>query len=96
MKIWKYTDNTKQVVMCGNESCSINAIEIQEWIARGNLPTPADPIYNPAIAEIDAKLIALDAKKIRPLSEVDAAYLGILNAQTIELRTARALLPKMI
>lgn len=43
MKNWKYTDSTNQVVSCGNESCSILAVEIQQWLAEGNTPEPVDP-----------------------------------------------------
>jgi len=54
----------------------------------------ADTLLLPTQAELNAQrkqaiyaeLSALDQKKIRPLSEGDAVYLAILNAQTHALR----------
>lgn len=63
--------------------------------AIGDEPTLADVLAflpNPRIAEIKAELLALDLKKIRPISEGDTAYLAILNAQTKALRDELATL----
>lgn len=57
---------------------------------------PADSVPNPAIAEIDAKLSTIDLKSIRPAREGDTAFLATLTAQAVELRAARALLPKVV
>ena len=43
MKNWKFTDSTNKIVFWQNESCLIEAIEIQQWLALGNTPLPADP-----------------------------------------------------
>lgn len=96
MKNWKYTDRTNQVVSWQNESCSINSVEMQEWLAQGNVPLPSDPVPNPAIAVIDAKLSDIDFRSIRPVREGDTVFLSTLTAQVVELRAARALLPKMV
>lgn len=56
------------------------------WLAEGNAPEPADPVPNPRIAEIKAKLDALDFKKIRPLAAGDTEYLAILQAKTVLLQ----------
>lgn len=55
MKNWKYTDSSKRVVFWQNESCSVDAAEIQEWLAAGNIPIPADV---PTLAQIKAEQIA--------------------------------------
>ena len=70
--------------------------EYLKWIANGNVPTPADPIPNPAIWVIDAKLAALDLKSIPPIREGDTVILATLTTQAKELRAARALLPTVI
>lgn len=66
--------------------------EYLAWLALGNIPTPADPIPNPRIAQIKQELAALDARKIRPLAEGDTAFLATLNAQTLVLRNELAAL----
>ncbi|MCK5019994.1 MAG: hypothetical protein KAS32_23275 [Candidatus Peribacteraceae bacterium] len=42
---WKYTDQSERVVASadGTQSHSVNAKVIQDWIAEGNTPGPADP-----------------------------------------------------
>lgn len=58
----------------------------REWLAAGNTPEPADPLPNPRMAEIKALLAAIDAKKIRPASElaIAVASAGEVSAETIE------------
>lgn len=75
-----------------NKVCTIYS----DWIAQGNMPLPADPAPNPAIAAIDVQLADIDFRSIRPIREGDTVFLATLTAQAIELRTARALLPKMV
>jgi hypothetical protein len=58
-----------------------------QWLSEGNAPEPANPVPNPRIAEIKNELAALDIKRIRPVAEGDAAYLAMLNAQALALRT---------
>lgn len=57
MKNWKYVDSSNLVVFWQNESCSIDSVEIQEWIAQGNTPLPADlPTSQQQLAAIEAAI----------------------------------------
>lgn len=67
-------------------SCTIENPEYLDWLAEGNTTEPADPVPNPRIAEILSALIALDAKKIRPLATGDTTFLADLNVQSDMLR----------
>jgi len=60
------------------------------WVELGGVPIPADPIPtppNPRIAAIKSELIALDARRIRPLAEDNKSVLVALNAEAVALRT---------
>src|ERR1019366_6675833 len=59
-----------------------------------NAPAPLTPeqVKAQAQATIDAQLLALDIKRIRPTTEGDTAYLATLNAQAVALRAQRATL----
>ena len=48
------------------------------------------------IAQIKSELAAIDSKRIRPISEGDTAFLAILNAQAVTLRTELATLPPLV
>ena len=75
-----YNIATGEYIGCGNESTAPEGCE-----ARTTPPEiPAAP--NPRIAELQAALIALDVKRIRPTAEGDAEYLSTLNAQAVEMR----------
>ena len=41
-----------------------------EWLAEGNTPEPANPIPNPRIDEIKARLAQIDLDTMRPLRAV--------------------------
>ena len=64
--------------------------EYLRWLESGGVPIPADPIPtlpNPRIAAIKSELIALDARRIRPLAEGNKSVLIALNAEAVALRT---------
>ena len=105
----KFTNTTKTAATFNGASFSLASAEdwgsigdgptreaVLAWLAAGNTPRPADPVSNPAIAAIDAQLAEIDRKSIRPAREGDIVFLAGLTAQAIELRAARALLPKMV
>lgn len=69
---WKFTNNACNVVFKllpnnGMESHSVESPEIKEWLAAGNIPTPADPLPNPRITEIKTRLDQIDIESIRAL-----------------------------
>ena len=64
--------------------------EYLRWVESGGVPIPADPIPtppNPRISAIKSELIALDARRIRPLAEGNKSVLVALIAEAVALRT---------
>ena len=55
------------------------------------VPSPEE-MKAEAIASIDAQLVALDIKRIRPTAEGDTVYLAKLNEQAVALRSQRSAL----
>jgi len=49
---YKYTDETNRVVSSGNWSGLIEAPEVQEWLAKGNVPEPYVPPPPPIPATV--------------------------------------------
>jgi hypothetical protein len=73
-----------------------------EWLAAGNTPAPADPVYNPRIAEIKARLAQIDIESIRALrtksvdkgKAADDTKLSELDAEADNLRAELAITPE--
>lgn len=49
---------------------NIDYAEYLAWLAAGNVPEPADPIPDPRIEEIKARLAKIDLDTMRPLRAV--------------------------
>jgi hypothetical protein len=72
MTNWKYTDATNTVAFRtldngGMESC------LASVLPDGTTIEPADPQPNPRIAAIDAEILQLETKAIRPMRDALAA-----------------------
>jgi hypothetical protein len=76
--------------------------EYLEWLAAGNTPAPADPIPNPRIAEIKARLDQIDIESIRALRSksvgkgkpADDTKLSTLDTEADSLRAELAITPE--
>lgn len=89
---YKFTDSTNTVVADGNGwSGLVTASEVQEWIAAGNTPEPADvsPPPTPAqqLAQLDAEN-ALTQRNLRDFILLTAAAMktitnGVFDIETI-------------
>jgi hypothetical protein len=80
---WKFTDATNRVVFIkqdgGIDSRLVTDKSIQEWMAAGNTPDPADPLPPP----LDASDINNMEKQIKALA-LCVAQVGGLNVQQIK------------
>jgi hypothetical protein len=92
MTTWKYTDSTNSVVTRVLEdgrmqSTLVSAPEIQDWLAEGNTPLPADhPDPNAAIL---AQIVQLESQvTIRRIREAysDSTWMNGIEAQIEVLR----------
>jgi len=105
-KLTKHTGITRLAdnASIPNDPANTDYAEYLEWLAAGNTPTPADPIANPRITEIKARLARIDIESIRALraksvgkgKPADDTKLTALDTEADDLRAELATTPEFV